>query len=754
MVRPSDLVVWLKDVDREDIVYVGDKGANLGEMAQAGFPVPPGFVLTTHAFTQFIKINKLERPISHLLNTINFNDPNSLRAVSSHIKKLIIDAPISEEISHLVFNHYEKLDVNTTPRVAVRSSAIPAQARDVMYSGLQETFLNIQGESALLHKIREVWAGLFDAQAIQYRYERKNDHLQTKTALVIQKMVNSDVSGVLFTIDPVANNKNAIIVEAIYGLGEYLEEGKLTPDHYEINKRENLITNKHVVFQEIMLTQSAQGNKEIKVPAELRGKQKIADKDILAVADIARKLEKHYYFPQDAEWAIENGKIYLVQTKQITNIAQTKKEDKKTLTLSTTTQNKPLLIGDPASPGVAFGQVKIVKNAKEIHKVMRGDVLVAENTDAEYLPALRKAAAVIVERGGRNTHAGVIARQFGIPAVIGVPHVMQILKEGMVVTVYGKTGTVVRGSTVAQTQYPIQPQEHPKTKTKVMVSLSDPYSAAKVAGMNVDGVGLLRAEQMFAEVGVHPKKLIHERKGDAITKILAEGISEVCKAFYPRPVMYRLSDLTAREYSQLIGGKEYELHENNPLIGYRGALRHLSDGRVFELEIEAIKRVREKMKYNNLSIMLPFVRTVSELEQLKKRISQLGLRRSHTFKISMMCEVPSNVVLIDEFLRAGIDGVSIGTNDLMMLMLGVDKENEEIGSLFDERDASVAWALERVITACKKKDVPVSISGYAPSNFPDLVQQAVSWGVTSLSVTPDAVDTSREFVYKAERGNE
>ena len=408
------------------------------------------------------------------------------------------------------------------------------------------------------------------------------------------------------------------------------------------------------------------------------------------------------------------------------------------------------MTGSPASPGISVGVVKKLKGASELGKIKKGDVLVAKSTNPDYVPAMRIASAIVTEQGGRTSHAAIVSREFGIPAVVGVASALSVLKDGEMITVNGKTGEIFKGGFL--TKAPQAEIEEPqfKTATKLLVNLAEPEVAERVATRNVDGVGLLRAEFMIAQIGTHPKKLIHDGKSKVFVDKLAEGVGAICKAFYPRPVLYRATDFKTSEYASLIGGKQYEPEESNPMLGYRGAFRYVHDAQVFKLELEAIKKVREKMGFTNLNLMIPFVRTVQELAHVKKIIHDEGLRRAPHFKLYIMVEVPSTVILIDDFIKEGIDGVSIGSNDLTMLILGTDRDNSEVATAFDERNPAVLWALERVIRACHKNNVASSICGQAPSLYPSLVEDLVSWGIGSISVSPDAIANTRKIIHQVE----
>ncbi|MEN9407529.1 MAG: hypothetical protein RLZZ455_745 [Candidatus Parcubacteria bacterium] len=746
MTKPT-FIEWFKDIDKGDIPTVGGKGANLGEMTQAHFPVPNGFVITSNAYFHFLKENQLTTKIKHLLGTVNHDNNESLQQVSKHIKKIIMDGEMSEMLVKEIIDSYKTLGGSMmTQLVAVRSSATAEDLPGASFAGQQETYLNVEGEANLLLKVKAAWASLFEARAIFYRTEQKFNHFKVGIAIVVQKMVSSEKSGVMFTIDPVTNNKSKIVIEAIYGLGEMIVQGQVTPDHYEVNKQDFKILLKTPAVQEKMLKKEGKINKELNVRKEDQKKQKITDKQIEQLAHLGKQLEKHYYFPQDVEWAIDGDDVYIVQTRPITTIS-TKKEEKSTADFS---KMEVLLQGSPASPGIASGVVKIITSVSEVGKVLPGDILVAPQTNPDYVPAMKKAKAIITEKGGRTSHAAIVSRELGIPAVVGAEGATKILKSGDTVTVNGKEGLVYKGGFQGVIAADVQ-EEQAKTATKVYVNLAQPDIADKVSKMGSDGIGLLRAEFMIADIGVHPKKMIRDGKKHEYIKKLAEQMAMFAKPFNPRPVVYRTGDFKSNEYRGLIGGKEYEPHEENPMIGYRGAFRYMHDPEVFEMEIEAIKMVRNKMGLKNLWVMIPFVRTVQELIAVKKLLSAAGLYRSPSFKLWMMVEIPSNFILLDDFIDAGIDGISIGSNDLTMLILGTDRDNSEVASEYDEQNPAVTWALERIITTAKKRGITCSICGQAPSEYPDLVEKLVRWGVTSVSVSPDAIAQVRKTIHEAEK---
>jgi pyruvate,water dikinase len=763
-------ILWFNQVDKEDIPLVGGKGANLGEMASFGIPVPEGFVVTSKAYFDFLRENKLELKIKDVLEKINPQDPQSFNEASGKIKKLILGGKISLQLAKEIIDNYLKLGgLLKNALVAIRSSATAEDLPTASFAGQQASFLNIKGEANVLEKVKECWASLFEPRAIFYRQEKGFDHLKVGLAVVIQKMVPAEVSGVMFTCDPVTNQKNRIVIEAIWGLGEYLVQGKVTPDFYLLDKNSLEILEKRIAKQTIQLIKVGTLNKQTTVPKKLQDKRKLTDKQIVELAKIGKKIHQHYFFPQDIEWTFYKGKFWIVQARPVTTI----KNPKSKIQNPKKIKRKILLKGQGASPGMASGPVKIIFSAKEIGKVENGDVLVAPMTNPDFGPAMKKAAAIVTDRGGQTSHAAIVSRELGVPCVVGTEKATKILKNGQIVTVNGAKGEVYEGgiiNKIPNSKFPALPagrqipnkipnSKFPeiiapspaslKTATKVYVNLGEPELAKEIAQRNVDGVGLLRAEFMMAQIGVHPKKIIKDGKQKLFVEKLSSNISIFCENFYPRPVVYRATDFKSNEYRNLVGGKAFEPEEENPLLGFRGAFRYITHPEVFELELQAIKQVRKK--YNNLWLMIPFCRTPQELQEVKKIIVGAGLIRSPSFKLWLMVEIPVNVILLEEFVKVGIDGVSIGSNDLTMLILGADRDNPDLANVFNEMNPAVLWALEKTIKTCQKLKITSSICGQAPSSYPVLVDKLVEWGITSVSINPDAIDSTRLAIYEAER---
>ena len=744
-------LLWFKDIRFEDVNIVGGKGANLGEMYSLGIPVPNGFVVTADTYFDFIEKNKLKPQIKNILSITNVDHPDELQSASQKIRSLIKKAPFTHNISIQIMTAYKKLGsfggLVDMP-VAVRSSATAEDSLDASFAGQQDTYLNVVGESNVLHRVRDCWASLFTPRSIFYRVKKKYDHFKVGVAVPIQKMVQSEISGIMFTANPVSNNKNEIIIEVIWGLGEYIVQGVITPDQFIIDKSNWTIKQKNNVSQDRQLVKNQNETHEIDVPKYKQNKIKIDDTIALKIAKIGQKLHNHYGKAQDIEFAIEKGKFYVVQTRPITTLqnAATKKFE---------ITDTPILTGEAASPGFASGPAILIKNQTEINRVKDGQILVITMTTPDFVPAMKKVAGIITDKGGQTSHAAIVSRELGTPCVVGTKTATKDIKEGDIVTIDGSTGRVWSGNLLTNLPEPTRQHANAllKTATKLYVNLGEPELSKAISKRSVDGIGLLRAEFMMANIGIHPKRMIAENRQKEYIEKLASGIVEFCKNFNPRPVIYRASDFKTNEYRSLKFGKLYEPEESNPMLGFRGAGRYLHSPEVFQMELEAIKIVRNKFNLKNIWLMIPFCRTPRELFEVKKLIAGAGLLRSPSFKLFMMAEIPSNVILLDKFIDVGIDGISIGSNDLTMLTLGLDRDNSEVSRDFNEMDPAMLWSLKRLITKAKKRGIMVGICGQAPSNHPDLVEKLVKWGITSISVSPDAIDHTREIIHWAENRN-
>lgn len=793
-------IYWPKELSRENIGVGGGKAVNLAELANHDFPVPPFFVVSAQAYYEFIDREGVREVIEEQTRGLDAQDHQALNAASEEIKMAILAARMPADTRAEIIQAYNRLcgvdlipSIEEEALVAVRSSATAEDLPDASFAGQQETFLNVQGADDLAEAVQRCWASLFEARAIYYRESKGFGHLQVGIAVVVQKMVESEKSGVIFTVNPVTQESDELVIEAGFGLGESVVAGIITPDSYVVSKARNEILSRQVNEQETMIVRSGNKNESVDVPEELREKQKLSDQEILELAEYGKRIEDYYASPQDVEWAIDGKDLFIVQSRAITTLSKTVEETKETpetvqaaqpagMDMFAAPSKTPeagealqpagelvaageasvLLNGLGASPGVAFGPVKIVSDPRESYQVKNGDILVARMTSPDFVPAMKRAAAIVTDEGGVTCHAAIVSRELGIPCIVGAQTATTTLREGQVVTVDATNGVVFEGKTAEAVQAAEAPAAAATqaqaaagapaivTGTKVYVNLAEPEKAAQVAARDVDGVGLLRAEFMVAALGKHPRALLKEGRGEEFVEALARGLRKVCAAFNPRPVVYRATDFKTNEYRNLEGGEEFEPREENPMLGFRGCFRYVKDAEVFKLELQAIKKVREQYGLKNLWLMIPFVRTVHEYEVCRDIILAEGLRQSPDFKLGIMCEVPSVVVNAEEFCATGLDFMSIGSNDLTQLLLGVDRDSPIVAEEFDERDPAVLKSIKRVIEACHAAGVKVSICGQAPSNFPEFTEALVEYGIDSISVNLDVIEKTRRIVASAE----
>lgn len=747
-VRP--LTIFFKDIDKNDLELAGGKGANLGEMVSAGFTVPNGFAITVYAYDLFLEQNGLSEKIYPLLKKTNVENPDELENTSRSIQRLIKSGELPEEIVKEVISSYKKLSGQSKGElVAVRSSATAEDLPKASFAGQQASFLNIKGEANLLNYIRDCWASLFTARSIFYRVENKIPHEKVKISVIVQKMVQSEVSGVMFTIDPVTNKKDNLVIEAVWGLGEMIVQGAVIPDKYVIQKETFYILSKEISDQRLQLIKVGSETNEVEVPKKVRELPKLSNEEIVKLAKVGELLQAHYYFPQDVEWAKEGKDIYIIQTRPITTMGEEKKIGE--IEGEIKVLDTPLLKGSPASPGMATGPVRVLQSTREIEKVQKGDILVAPMTSPDFVPAMKRAAAIVTDKGGQTSHAAIVSRELGIPCVVGTNDATSKLKDEMIITVNGETGLIFLGSKIKREEKKEVHQKVllTKTATKLYVNLGETDRVREIAKLNIDGVGLLRAEFMIANINVHPMEAIKKKEQDKFIDKLAHDLSIFCEAFGERPIVYRATDFKTNEYRALPGGKFWEPEEPNPMLGFRGAFRYIASPEAFNLELQAIKKVREK--YKNLWLMIPFVRSPEELAKVRRLVAGEYLFESPTFKFWMMVELPINVILLEDFIKVGIDGVSVGSNDLTMLIQGTDRDNSDVSGAFDERSPAIFWCLKRVIKICNKHGITSSICGQAPSYYQDLVEKLVEMGITSISVNPDAINRVRGEIAEAEK---
>jgi pyruvate,water dikinase len=764
-------ILWFSEIGKDNISQVGGKGANLGELLKAGITVPDGFCVTSSAYYNFLKQSKLVNLIEKDLSSLNPEDNKKLNHIAKLIQSRILSNTMDSSLEKQIGDAYEQLVSRYSNKyVAVRSSATAEDLPEASFAGQQATFLNISDRQQVVGAVKRCWASLFEARAIYYRAHNKFDHMKVGISVPIQLMIQSQVSGIMFTVDPVTGNKDVITIDAGLGLGESVVSGSITPDRYIVDKKSLSILEKEINKQEFKIVKvknaGVEEDKHIKLTDEEKNTQKLADKHIVDLAKLGVKIENYYKVPQDTEWAVENDKIYFVQSRPVTtlkkNIKVSEFEGKK---LGHATPNQPadedvILKGASASVGMGSGPVNIIHSPSEIDKINQGDVLVTEMTTPDFVPAMKRAKAIITDTGGRTCHAAIVSRELGIPCVVGTGRATTDLKQGQVVTVDGAKGLVYKGRfssnnnkivpTTTRQRFMIR-QEVPVTGTKLYVNLAEKSRASEIAKMPIDGVGLLRAEFMIAEMGEHPKVFVQQNRQKEWIDQLADGLRIFASSFDPRPVIYRATDFKSNEYKNLKGGKDFEPSEENPMIGYRGCLRYIKEPDVFNMELEAIKKVRDSGGFRNLHLMIPFVRTVDELKKVKEIVMKSGLFETRDFKFYMMAEVPSNVILIDRFLDVGVDGISIGSNDLTQLMLGVDRDAQGLADDFDERDDAVLSGIRHMIEKCRKRGISTSICGQAPSTYPEYTEFLIKSGITSISVNPDMIVSARRLVASVER---
>ncbi len=776
--REQKLVLWFEELRKEDVPLVGGKCANLGEMISAGIPVPPGFAITAYAYKKFIEETKIAEKIYDILDeTIKDpKDPKQYEEASKKIRALIEATAMPKSIEEEIVKAYRELNKKVGLKevfVAVRSSATAEDLPGASFAGQQETYLNIRGEKELLESVRKCWSSLFTPRAIFYRTEKGFRHERVLISVAVQKMVNSRSAGVMFTLHPVTGDRSKIVIESVWGLGEAIVSGAVTPDHFEVDKESLKITLKNTAKKTVEYIRDPRSGKTIhaEVPLDRQDAPSLTDEEVIELARIARRIEEHYGVPQDIEFAVDRdmpfpSNLFIVQSRPETVWSMKEVTSTSSSTLTSVAEARIVLKGLPASPGVYAGKAKIVFSPEDAaKKIQKGDILVTKMTNPDWVPYMRLAGAIVTDEGGMTCHAAIVSRELGIPCIVGSKDATKLLRDGETYTVDARSGVIYEGL-VEELVKPAAEKAAPTavtisqapvvTATKIYVNISIPDIAEKVAReTQADGVGLLRAEHLMLSVGKHPRLLIEEGGEEKMIEAFAEGIRMVAQAFYPNPVVYRFLDFKPDEFLAMPGGEKYEKEAGhvgpNPLIGYRGAFRYIKEPDIFRLECRAIKKVREEYGLKNVWVMVPFVRRVEEFIEAKRIMEEEGLRKGPDFKVWIMVEVPSTVLLIDKFIEAGIDGVSFGTNDLTMLILGIDRDDAAVQEIYDERNLAVKRAISHVIRICRKHGVTTSVCGQAPSNYPEIVEFLIREGATSISVNPDKVIETRNLVASLER---
>ncbi|MHC1566119.1 MAG: phosphoenolpyruvate synthase [Candidatus Syntropharchaeales archaeon] len=738
-------VVWLQDVGSSDLRLVGGKGASLGEMMSIGLPVPPSFAVTAMAFRAFIDDTGIADRLFKALE-IDVNDTRVLKEAENAAKELILMTEMPSKLKEKILDYYDTMCKNEGEEVyvAVRSSATAEDLPDASFAGQQDTFLNIKGGEAVIDAVKRCWASLYNSRAIFYRIEHNFNHREVDISVVIQKMVDSKKAGVMFTRDPSTGAMTSII-EASWGLGEAIVSGSVSPDHYVVDRSSKKIINQMIPTKDKMYIRDPETRETVVVPVPqgMRDARVLTDGEIMKLVEFGEIVEDHYGIAQDAEWGIdEAGKIYMLQSRPITTIKDVSEPSES----SEPVEEEIILVGLGAAPGIATGKVKIVRKIDELPKVEEGDIMVTKMTTPDMVPAMKRAAAIVTDEGGLTCHAAIVSRELSTPAVVGTKKATSLLKDKMIITVDGEKGKIYRGSLIKEKvheEVKVSPVSYRHiTATEVKVNISIPEAAEKAAATGADGVGLLRIEHMILGLNKHPSLYIAEGKEDEYINELVKGIKTVADAFYPKPVWVRTLDAPTDEFRSMKGGDDEPI-EHNPMLGWRGIRRDLTYTEHFKLELGAFKKLFE-LGYRNVGIMLPLVQHPSEVKRAKQIMEEVGLDLETT-TLGIMIETPAAAIIIEEFLDVGLDFVSFGTNDLTQYTLAIDRNNEHVASLYNERHPAVMKLIEYVIGVCRERGVITSICGQAGSK-PEIVKKLVEFGISSISANIDAVDAVRHTV--------
>lgn len=774
MKKEEQFLLWFEQLERKDVDIVGGKSSSLGEMtAKTDVPVPYGFATTAYAYRYFIKESGLEEKMRSILSELTDVENSALlRNVSARLRDAIMAEKMPQDLQDAIGAAYVELGKRVgeeNPYVAVRSSATAEDLPDASFAGQQDTYLNVQGAETIIAKVKECYASCFTDRAVYYREKQGFDHIEVALSAVVQMMVFSKTSGVMFTVNVATGDDNNILIEAAFGLGEYVVQGTVTPDNYTISKHDHKIIDRCVNEQDIMLVRKKGGDcEEVQVPEELRKVQTLTDEQILELADYAKKIEKHYGCYMDMEWGVDErtNKIWILQARPETVWSRRNKEGGAKVQESksmTTTDHKVIVKGLPASPGKVSGRVHVILDPSRIDEFKEGEILVTEMTAPDWVPAMKKAKAIVTDSGGMTCHASIVSRELGIPCIVGTKSrgeaATVTIPDGIDVTIDATHGVVYEGiieeakkenqagAAVAVAEY------FPPTGTKVYMNLGDPELAEKYSSLPCDGIGLMREEFIWTTyIHEHPLYLIKTGHPEKVVDQLAEGMRQVCQAMAPRPVTLRFSDFKSSEYRDLKGGDEFEPYEPSALLGWRGASRYYDPKYIeaFKLECQAVVKVREEFGLKNLNVMIPFCRNVEECEKVVKIMAECGLERGKDFKVWLMAEIPSNIILADQFNKY-VDGYSIGSNDLTMLVLGCDRDNDTVSHIYDERNLAVRRAVRHLIEVAHSEGKTVSICGQAPSVYPEFCEFLIKSGIDSISVNPDTVKFTKKLVAQVEQ---
>ena len=771
--RENEYVLWFDELRRADVGLVGGKSSSLGELTSATkVPVPYGYATTANAYRYFMDVTGQNKKIHELLEGLDdVEDSVELHEVCTRIRQSIMDAEMPADLAQAIADSYDELAEKVgekDPFVAVRSSATAEDLPDASFAGQQDTYLNVHGKEEVIRKVKECYASTFTDRAVYYRAKQGYDHENVALSAAIQMMADSKAAGVMFTVNLATGEDDCIMIEGSWGLGEYVVQGTVTPDNFVINKSDLSIRSRHINEKAIELVRLPGGGvEERKVPEERAKAQVMTDEQLKELAGYAKAIEKHYGCYMDMEWAIDHkDRIWILQARPETVWSRKNKEKKEAKKVNITTAHKVLVKGLPASPGLVAGKVHVITNPKDIEEFKKGEILVTQMTSPDWVPAMKKAVAIVTDAGGMTCHASIVSRELGIPCVVGTKsrsvEATLTLKNGQDVTVDAQNGIVYEGvvedmvkkdEPKAAGQTVVAAEYFPPTGTGIMMNLGDPDLAEKYASLPCDGIGLMREEFIWTTfIHEHPLYLIETGRADKVIDMLAEGVAKVCRAMSPRPVVLRFSDFKSGEYRNLKGGDKYEPVEPADLLGWRGASRYYDPKytEAFRLELKAVRKVREEFGLKNLNCMIPFCRTVKEAELVTGIMREEGLVRGPDFKLFLMAEIPANIILADQFNQF-VDGYSIGSNDLTMLLLGCDRNNDTVSALFDERNLAVKRAIRHLIATAHKDGKTVSICGQAPSVYPEFTEFLIKSGIDYVSVNPDMVKATKRNAARIEQ---
>lgn len=751
-VASEKAVLGFDRLRRDDVDRAGGKGANLGELTAAGLPVPPGFVVSADAYAAFCDGGDLRTRIEERLAGVDVEDTGQLDRAATEIRSTIETEPLPEWLEDAICAAYRDLGGSEPDvAVAVRSSATAEDTASASFAGMNETLLNVRGTIFLLDAVRHCWSSLFGARTIYYRAQKGFAQAGMDIAVVVQRQIEATRAGVMFTIDPATGASDRLVIEGAFGLGESVVSGSVSPDRYVVGKDGLAIEKREVRHKEIEVVAAANAGTITRELAPNEAERAVlSDEEVRQVAALGIRIEAHYGAPQDTEWAIDaDGEIWMLQSRPVTSTVEAQAGP-----AAATGDGKELVRGLGAAPGRVSGTVRAIASREDAAELAEGEVLVTHMTAPDWVPLMRRAAAIVTDSGGMTCHAAIVSRELGIPCVVGTVDATATLRDGEMVTVDAGSGTVTEGaSAVAQpaVEEPASAAPLPPLRTKLLINLSEPSQLGRASKLDVDGVGLLRAELMVVEAldGEHPRALMERGEGERFVRRMTDSLSEFASTFSPRPITYRTIDFRSNEFRGLEGGERFEPEEANPMIGYRGALRYTHEPDLLELELAAVERVWAA-GHTNVHVMLPFVRTPSEVDFCRGLIERVGLLGRPGFELWVMAEVPSVLFHLPRYAKLGIAGISIGSNDLTQLVLGADRDSELVAEVFDERDPAVTEYIECLLVRARELGLKTSICGQAPSVYPEYAELLVGCGIDAISVNIDAVERTRGLIAAAE----